>query len=84
MACVADVLEEIGFEPVPAGSGGLRARNCPFDPLSRSNTEVVCRLAHAIVRGVIEGVGATTLGLRRDAQTDTCCVLTEPLTIRPP
>ncbi len=81
--CVEDVLEEIGFEPVRARSGEVRARNCPFDPLSRTSPEVVCRAAHSMVQGVIDGVGPGHVTLRRDANPDRCCVVLTPHVISP-
>jgi predicted ArsR family transcriptional regulator len=73
--CVDDVLEEVGFEPMRAGSGEVWARNCPFDPLSRRFPAVVCQTALAIVAGVIDGVGVDGLGVRRDERPDRCCVV---------
>jgi predicted ArsR family transcriptional regulator len=73
--CVEDVLETIGFEPFHAPSGELRARNCPFDPLSKRFTTVVCGAGQALVGGVIEGVGADHLGVTREEHADRCCVV---------
>jgi predicted ArsR family transcriptional regulator len=73
--CVEDVMEEIGFDPMPAPSGDVVARNCPFDPLSRQYPAVVCRSAIAIVRGIIEGIGTDALAVRRDERPDRCCVV---------
>jgi len=79
--CVSDFLEDLGFEPFIAGTGDTRARNCPFDPLSRRYPSVVCQTAIEIVVGVIEGVGATPLEATRDERPDRCCVV---LTTTPP
>jgi predicted ArsR family transcriptional regulator len=73
--CVQAVLETVGFEPYRDGSGELRARNCPFDPLSKRFTPVVCGLGQALVGGVIEGVGADHLGVSRKDDPDRCCVV---------
>jgi predicted ArsR family transcriptional regulator len=77
VACVQDVLETIGFEPYRAQSGELRARNCPFDPLSKRFTTIVCGTGQALVGGVIEGVGADHLGVTREEHPDRCCVVVE-------
>jgi predicted ArsR family transcriptional regulator len=76
--CVEDVLEDLGFEPFRSDTGDTRARNCPFDPLSRSYSAVVCRAAIALVGGVIEGSGANSVEARRDARVDRCCVVLSP------
>jgi predicted ArsR family transcriptional regulator len=76
--CVSDVLEELGFEPFIAGAGDVRARNCPFDPLSRRYPSVVCQKAIEFVGGVIEGVGSSSVEVRRDVRPDRCCVVLEP------
>jgi predicted ArsR family transcriptional regulator len=76
--CVTDVLEELGFEPVQAKAGeAIWARNCPFDPLSRQYTRIVCNNAIEFVGGIIDGVGGTSLKARRDDRSDRCCVLVE-------
>jgi predicted ArsR family transcriptional regulator len=73
--CVQAVLETVGFEPYRASRGELRARNCPFDPLSKRFTPVVCGVGQALVGGVIEGVGADHLGVTREERPDRCCVV---------
>jgi len=73
--CVADVLEEVGFEPIGAGTDEITARNCPFDPLSRQFPDVVCQTSLALVGGVIDGIGAATLEVRREERPDRCCVV---------
>lgn len=73
--CVEDVVKEVGFEPVRSGSREVWARNCPFDPLSRQYPDVVCNAALAMVRGVIEGVGAEVVSVDRVERADRCCVV---------
>lgn len=74
-ACVEDILDTIGFAPYRASTGELRARNCPFDPLSRRFEPVVCGIGQALVRGVLEGSGADHLGVTRQSRPDRCCVV---------
>jgi hypothetical protein len=72
------VLTDVGFEPVAAssvGSGEIRARNCPFDPISRQLPDVVCQAALGIVAGVIQGAAADHLVVHRDPRPGVCCVL---------
>jgi predicted ArsR family transcriptional regulator len=73
--CVADVLEEVGFEPIGAGTDEITTRNCPFDPLSRQFPDVVCQTSLALVAGVIDGIGAATLEVGREERPDRCCVV---------
>jgi predicted ArsR family transcriptional regulator len=72
--CVEDVMADIGFEPVTT-QADIRARNCPFEPLSRDYPAVVCQAAIAIVDGVIKGVGADSLSVSRQPGAEWCCVL---------
>ena len=79
MECVEGVLERLGFEPYRASPSEVRLRNCPFDPLSRVYTPVVCGVAQSVIAGVTEGVGATELRVGRQEQPDRCCgVVTLP------
>jgi predicted ArsR family transcriptional regulator len=73
LGCVEDVLESLGFDPYRTSSAELRLRNCPFDPLSRLFTPLVCGVGQAIMSGVVEGVAAQGVRVRRDEQPDRCC-----------
>ena len=73
--CVEAVLERLGFEPYRASPSEIRLRNCPFDPLSRLYTPLVCGVGQAIITGVTQGVGATELRVGRQEQPDRCCGL---------
>jgi predicted ArsR family transcriptional regulator len=75
VGCVEDVLEELGFEPFRIDDGSIRARNCPFDPLSRRYPSVVCRTAVAMIDGLIEGVGSPGMAVSRDERPDRCCIV---------
>lgn len=70
--CVVDVLETLGFEPYRESSGSLRLGNCPFDPLSRLFTPVVCGVGQAVVSGVVQGVEAP-MRIGREERPDRCC-----------
>ena len=83
--CVEDVLESLGFEPYRVSPSEVRLRNCPFDPLSRAYTPVVCGVAQSIITGISEGVGAIELRVGRQEQRDRCCgVITLPSASRVP
>jgi predicted ArsR family transcriptional regulator len=73
--CVEDVLDTIGFEPYRRSEREVRLRNCPFDPLSRRFTPVVCGAGVALARGVVEGVGADGVQVTRDERPDQCCIV---------
>jgi predicted ArsR family transcriptional regulator len=74
LVCVEDVLEEIGFEPYEASDREVRTRNCPFDPVSRRFTGVVCDAGVALAKGIVDGVGANVT-VRRHERPDQCCVV---------
>lgn len=79
LACVESVLESLGFEPYRASPSEVRLRNCPFDPLSRRYTPLVCGVGQAVITGVTQGVGAAALRVGRHEQSDLCCgVVTLP------
>jgi predicted ArsR family transcriptional regulator len=73
VACVEDVLGSLGFEPYRSGEDDIRLRNCPFDPLSRAYTPVVCAVGQALLSGIVEGVRADQLSVDREEQPDRCC-----------
>jgi predicted ArsR family transcriptional regulator len=73
--CVEAVLERLGFEPYRASPSEVRLRNCPFDPLSRLYTPLVCGVGQALITGVTQGVGAAELRVGRHEQPDRCCGL---------
>jgi predicted ArsR family transcriptional regulator len=74
LQCVESVLESLGFEPYRASPDEVRLRNCPFDPLSRVYTPLICGIGQAIIGGVVDGVGAD-LRIGREEQRDRCCGL---------
>lgn len=79
LKCVEAVLESLGFEPYRASAAEVRLRNCPFDPLSRLYTPLVCGVGQAVISGIVQGVGADLLRVGRDEQPDRCCgVVTLP------
>lgn len=73
LGCVEDVAETLGFDPYRDSNDAVRLRNCPFDPLSRLYTPLVCGVAQAILTGVIEGLEADQLTVSREMDPDRCC-----------
>jgi predicted ArsR family transcriptional regulator len=72
-ACVEAVLATLGFEPYRPTPVEIRLRNCPFDPLARLYTPLVCGIGQAMVSGIVQGVGADGLQVSRDEDPDRCC-----------
>jgi len=73
LRCVEDVAETLGFDPYRDANDEVRLRNCPFDPLSRLYTPLVCGVAQAMLTGVVEGLGADGLTVSREMDADRCC-----------
>lgn len=73
LECAETVLESLGFEPYRASPAEVRLRNCPFDPLSRLYTPLVCGVGQAVISGIIQGLDADLLRVGRDEQPDRCC-----------
>ena len=71
--CVEAVLESLGFEPYRASLAEVRLRNCPFDPLSRLYTPLICGVGQAVITGITQGVGADMLRVGREEQSERCC-----------
>jgi predicted ArsR family transcriptional regulator len=73
LKCVEDVAETLGFDPYRDSNDAVRLRNCPFDPLSRLYTPLVCGVAQAMLTGVVDGLGAEQLTVSREMDPDRCC-----------
>jgi len=67
-------LSERRFRPRSAGSHEIRLANCPFDSLSRQYTDLMCGMNHAMLRGMVEGLGDPGIQAERDPQPGMCCV----------
>jgi predicted ArsR family transcriptional regulator len=78
LKCVEDVAEALGFDPYRDASGDVRLRNCPFDPLSRSYTAVVCGITQEILTGVVDGLGTDSLSVSREMRPERCCGIVHP------
>lgn len=68
------LLARFGFEPVERSKGTLSLRNCPYERLSGQSPEVVCRMNHAFLEGVVEGLGARSVKAVLDPTEGECCV----------
>lgn len=72
------VLEDNGFEPVRL-DGGARLRSCPFHPLAAGDArDLVCGLNHALLTGIVEGLGTGSIEAVLDPGGGECCVALRP------
>jgi len=67
-------LDLLGFEPRQDAAGNVRLHNCPFHALAVRHTELVCGINHALVTGIIEGLGNAGVEARLAPRTGACCV----------
>lgn len=72
------LLEERGYEPTIESDGNIGMRNCPFHRLSRSHTDLVCGLNHALLTGVLEGRGEDGERAELCPREGRCCVVIRP------
>lgn len=72
------VLEDNGFEPVRL-DGGARLRSCPFHPHADGNArDLVCGLNHALLTGIVDGLGTGSIEAVLDPAGGECCVALRP------
>jgi predicted ArsR family transcriptional regulator len=74
---VIDLLRARGYEPVVTDTGSVRLRNCPFAAVSTSCPAVVCAANHALVRGMLAGLGLDPTAARLAPDELHCCVLVD-------
>ncbi len=74
LSLAGKVLAERGYEPSRESPACLRLRNCPFHPLTASAPELVCGLNHAFLRGMVDGLQASTVHAVLDPRPGECCV----------
>lgn len=77
LAAGASVLTDCGFEAAVVPSG-LVLRNCPFSPLSKEFTPVVCSMNLAIMQGVVEGLRLKGIEAQLVPPSGRCCVVLRP------
>lgn len=74
MKLAVGVLEENGFEPVRLDTGCVRLRSCPFHPMADRARELVCGINHALVAGVVDGLGTPAIEALLEPDGGECCV----------
>lgn len=72
-----ELLDELGFEPQP-GADQTVLHNCPFHELAQRQPDLVCRINHAFVAGLLDGLGATDTEAVLAPRPDACCVALRP------
>jgi predicted ArsR family transcriptional regulator len=72
------VRREIGY--VPQASGGeLSLSNCPYEPVSGQDRELVCSMNEALIAGAVDGLGLRGIGCSlRAPAPGACCVHVAP------
>jgi predicted ArsR family transcriptional regulator len=74
LRAVRQILARAGFEPFERSKGTITLRNCPYAQLSRQAPEVVCRMNHAFVEGILQGMGEGSFEAVLDPREGECCV----------
>lgn len=64
-----------GYEPALADGGAVELRNCPFHELAQRQTRLVCGLNHALVRGILTGLGQDPGRAELAPRPGRCCVM---------
>ncbi len=84
-AALLEALRRQGYEPYPddegedRAGGAIRLRNCPFDKLVTEHRELMCRANLALLRAVVERLGAAGLEPALAPRPGECCVTFEPV-----
>lgn len=73
-AAAGEVLRAWGYEPRLEAQSGTLA-NCPFHALAQEYTDLVCTMNLDLMRGLLDGLELTDLGVRLEPAPGRCCVL---------
>lgn len=74
LALAVDVLGNHGYEP-RRDDGRVFMANCPFHTLAQTQTNLVCRMNHALIGGVTEALGPHRPVAELEPAPDRCCVV---------
>jgi predicted ArsR family transcriptional regulator len=74
LTLASGLLAQDGFEPARETPTRVRLRNCPFHPLAAEAPEMVCRINHAFVSGLVDGLDAPAVEAVLDPRAGECCV----------
>jgi predicted ArsR family transcriptional regulator len=75
---LGDLLHSRGYEPATDADGVVRLRNCPFHAAARRHPEVVCAMNLALLRGLLDGLGAPGTDAALEPAPGRCCVALRP------
>lgn len=73
LAAAVDILDACGFAPRSEGSGYLLG-NCPFRALAQEEPDVACRMNLALIRGLLDQLGAPSATAQFNPAEGRCCV----------
>ena len=73
LEAAAAALAAQGYEPRRDGDTLVLA-NCPFHDLARDHTDLVCGMNLALVTGLLERLGDSSLTVRLEPAPDRCCL----------
>ncbi|MPV49132.1 MULTISPECIES: metalloregulator ArsR/SmtB family transcription factor [unclassified Pseudactinotalea] len=82
-ADLLDALTGLGFEPAVSESGDITLRNCPFHAIAQHQSELVCGMNHALIRGLLSGAGSDPDRAELAPRPGRCCVVIHPAGARP-
>ncbi|HEX6509524.1 MAG TPA: helix-turn-helix domain-containing protein [Chloroflexota bacterium] len=74
MQAAEELLATYGYEPHHMPDGTIRLRNCPFHALAQTHRTVVCGMNHALMTGLVTGLGSAGIEAVLDPQPGLCCV----------
>lgn len=77
-------LTDNGYAPTEADHDDIELGNCPFHQLSQRQTELVCGLNHALLRGILAGCGDDLDRAELAPGPGRCCVVIHPPATRSP
>ncbi|MEV4253415.1 helix-turn-helix domain-containing protein [Spirillospora sp. NPDC049652] len=74
LARAGEVLERHGFAPDRVSATRIRLNGCPFRPLADQDAELVCGINHALLGGLLDGLGASGVTAALVPRPGMCCV----------
>jgi predicted ArsR family transcriptional regulator len=74
LTAASSILSAYGFEPAMSATSCVRLYNCPFAPLSRQATDLVCGINHALLTGLLAGLESSNVRAVLQPATERCCV----------
>lgn len=69
-------LSEIGYEPTPLEGEEIRTANCPFRSVADQAPDLVCKLNHRLITGMVAGAAAGPAEVRLEPQEAPACCIT--------